>query len=306
MSTATAEAMSPLPLIPQLQQDALDPTVKVSDLLRKAKFVAAKLNLPDLMEWADKELRGYEEEAPKYRIICGSAKAFNPYGGWVPIIFETTNDQNIYTKRSVGSSVSQIEDLLGRDSSGKLIMPWPANIEARIREAMEFTFDVTLFVDRSQLSGVLDAIRNAVLDWSLKLESAGIIGEGFTFTQKEKELAHQPSVNYQINSIQNFSGNLGPASENATINSNQTNNYNHEAIKNTIDQIEKIIPIAELNRDSEIKARELVSGIRQELSSPQPNSKNLKIMLDFLKKVAEGASSKIVADGIISNIDKIL
>lgn len=43
-------------LVEQIQADALDRTVPVTDLLRKAKVVAIKLDLPDLLAWSEAEL----------------------------------------------------------------------------------------------------------------------------------------------------------------------------------------------------------------------------------------------------------
>ena len=45
-------------LIEQLQQDAVDRTVRTSDLLRKALLVAAKLEIPNVPSWIEKELSG--------------------------------------------------------------------------------------------------------------------------------------------------------------------------------------------------------------------------------------------------------
>jgi len=46
-------------LVLELQQDALDPTVPVSNLLRKVIAVARKLELGDLEKWARSDLDGY-------------------------------------------------------------------------------------------------------------------------------------------------------------------------------------------------------------------------------------------------------
>ena len=58
-------------LVDQLQQQALDSSVSISDLLRRVKVVASELGLPDLAAWADRELNGYadDDEFPKYRLI---------------------------------------------------------------------------------------------------------------------------------------------------------------------------------------------------------------------------------------------
>src|SRR5712691_4650814 len=76
-------------IVMELQRDALDRTVPVSDLLRKALLVATKLGVRDLGEWIEHELNGYPEGAdfPEYRQFRGQLKAFNPHqGGWIPLL----------------------------------------------------------------------------------------------------------------------------------------------------------------------------------------------------------------------------
>lgn len=61
---------------------------------------------------------------------------------------------------------------------------------------MDIPLEPTLLVGNSVLHGILDHVRNAVLDWALDLESRGIIGDGMSFSSKEKTTASQ--VTYQI------------------------------------------------------------------------------------------------------------
>ena len=56
-------------LVEELQRDALDSSVSVLDLLRKALVVATKLNIDEFKEWIELELKGYsgQETVPDYR-----------------------------------------------------------------------------------------------------------------------------------------------------------------------------------------------------------------------------------------------
>ena len=58
--------------------------------------------------------------------------------------------------------------------------------------------------------GVLDAVRNAILDWTLKLEQDGILGEGMTFSTEEKQTAMNNGPTYNI--AGNFHGVIGNVS----------------------------------------------------------------------------------------------
>ena len=76
-------------LVEQMQAEALDRSVMVSDLLRKAKVVASKLDLLRILTWTDAELNGYKpgQDVPDYRILRGEVCEFNPARGWVSVVW---------------------------------------------------------------------------------------------------------------------------------------------------------------------------------------------------------------------------
>src|SRR5688500_16815305 len=75
----------------------------------------------------------------------------------------------------------------------------------------------TLLVSSSELHGIVAAVRDTILQWSLRLERDGILGEGMTFSREEVQKAANTTYN-----IQNFSGVLG----NVTGSTIQVGNYN--------------------------------------------------------------------------------
>jgi hypothetical protein len=211
--------------VEQLQADAVDPGGRVSDLVRKAKLVASKLDLPELEKWADAELGGYadRESVPRYRHVQGTPIWLNPHRGWLPINFVGGGVRwaKQMSETEISQPISEIEALVARgqqDGEGALHSPFGAELVEMICQSMGVSpTQVVLRVDQAQLIGIIDVVRNGVLEWSLKLEKAGILGQGIAFSHAEKEKAHQGSVLYQIGSIAHFAGNLGPASGHSTI-----------------------------------------------------------------------------------------
>lgn len=59
-------------LVLELQRAAMDKVTPVGELLRMAKVIAVKLQLPEAMSWIDSELKGYQDPttAPQYRFVC--------------------------------------------------------------------------------------------------------------------------------------------------------------------------------------------------------------------------------------------
>jgi AbiTii len=72
-------------IVEKLQQAALDSKAPVSDLLRRVKFVAAKLGLGSVEDWVEQELNGYQTTPPDYRMVHGRPMARNPVRGWMPM-----------------------------------------------------------------------------------------------------------------------------------------------------------------------------------------------------------------------------
>jgi len=191
----------------ELQRDALDRNVPVTDLLRKALVVARKLKITELEVWINKELSGYvdAEDIPDYRMIRGQVKGWNPYHGWQPIVFSDAEIENMLSETQNPQAISEIESLISnkKDSGGTLQMPFPSHVQEKICHAIRHSTEITLIVQRPALVRIVDAVRTIVLNWALKLEEDGILGEGLSFTVSEKEEVSKHSYN-----INNFYGSV--------------------------------------------------------------------------------------------------
>jgi AbiTii len=216
--------MAAMSLVQELQRDAYGSEVPVSQLLRKALFVARKLQVQELVQWIDRELKGYHNErtVPEYRELHGEVRAKNTVYGTIPVRFAQQFMEDLLCKHGLFVPIGEIESMVARGKQ-----------DPQARYVTEFTADQMLFLQQhydfdlptpgplmfaasmSQLERVLDAVRNTVLEWSLKLEEDGIIGEGMSFTLEEKQAAS--THNYQNCII----GAVQPGSNNsATVNQN--------------------------------------------------------------------------------------
>src|SRR3990172_11039624 len=166
-------------IIQELQIEAARQSGSVTELLRKAKIVASKLDLQEFLEWIENELNGYKEtdykKYPPYRFINGEPKGWNPYHGWLPLIFSHEKSQEILSQMPTNQPIGQLEDLYSSGNSN-LQIPYAPKAQNKISEATGSRTKFTLMIDRSAVAGVLDAVRNIILDWSLKLEKEGVLG----------------------------------------------------------------------------------------------------------------------------------
>jgi hypothetical protein len=199
-------------IVLQLQADCLDHTVHPTALLRKALVVATKLKLSDFRQWCDAELNGYADMkvVPDYRRIHGEIKVHNPYHGWQPVLFQDSKTQKLLSERKLAQPISELEDVIKSHSTKSVLqMPFPPELLQKFftGEYLELGLVPVIIVNPSELAGIMDAVRNAILQWTLKLEEQGILGEGLTFTSKEIQTA-ATSPNIRIDNFQGIFGNV--------------------------------------------------------------------------------------------------
>jgi hypothetical protein len=297
-------------IVQQLQAEAINPDISVSNLLRKAKLVAVKLELKDFLGWVENELNGYnvktQQELPSYRMVGGEAKAWNPFRGWMPLLFEDPQEATLFSKRGVGSPIGELEGIDKSNVRGTLFVDFSPETKRAITEAIEYATDIKFMVARNSIAGILDAVRNIVLDWSLKLEKEGILGEGLTFSQEEREKAHELHITYNIGPINKFAGVIGKMSGNAKVEIRQINLESEEEVQNLIEQIKRYIPLIDLDVKAKREIKDHIQKLDSEIKSGKPKQPQIKSLLTSIKKILEGAVGNLVARGIIFGIDKII
>ena len=181
-------------LVLELQQQALDPKVGIADLLRKAFVVAVKLNLERFKDWIELELNGYArtgKQPPDYRLVFGIIKVFDGYGGrFIPCIIEDDDEAEILSRLRVNSAITEVEAIAYDKRDSHVILSLSErNKIILMRRMRDDPMEPSLHVSRTSFARICDAIRNAVLKWSLELEKDGILGEGMSFSSEEKKIA---------------------------------------------------------------------------------------------------------------------
>ncbi len=188
-------------IVIELQRDALDDKISIESLIRKAYFVAKKLKLEEFEEWLNQEQNGYKRNIPEYRSVGGEIKAWNPYGGWIPMRFPAEIADEV-SRMPFSHSISALLDIYnsGEDSiacsiNGEMTELFNSSINSM---PTKYAF----FASKSELYRIMSTVRNKILDWALLLEESGIVGEDMTFTDLEKRIAQEtPVINQYSNNF---------------------------------------------------------------------------------------------------------
>jgi hypothetical protein len=291
-------------LVLELQRDALNRKVKVSDLLSKALVISKKLGIIEIEEWLNKELEGYltTDKIPKYRTVHGEVKIFNPYRGWQPVHFEDSDEAEEYSKREISQKIGELEFLSDGDSS-RLQIPFSQHIANRLMASIGFPLKPTLVTDKTGVIGILEAVRKKVLDWSLELEQQGILGAGMSFSPEEKKLAHQINITNNIGNMQNSQLQQDSAGATQSLTVTETNT---SELKNFIEELKNAMNSLQLAQEQSQELNEAIAMLEIQVNSAKPNKVIIRESGRTVRNILEGMTGSIIASGLINQLGLFL
>lgn len=295
------------PLILQIQDDCLNYKVPVVQILRKAKVAAVKLQLSDFLAWINSELNGYDceiDKLPPYRIVEGRPKAFNPVHGWKPILFEDVEFARLLSKAPIGQAIGPLEEMLSHPKGDSLYsFTYPPEIVFNISKSLGFVTDVHMELSRACGLGIIDAVRNIVLNWTLELEQSGVIGENMSFKIHEKMDATQITQHFYAQNI-GFAGHASSQNRIKTIQNMDNKQLDAENVGELVKQITIHLDSLPLNSRAEIDRH--VASLKQEIGNPVPNESRMRGILTSIKTVCEGCIGNLAAEGIVRIAERLL
>jgi hypothetical protein len=194
-----------------------------------------------------------------------------------------------------------MEPLLN-NGSDHAFLPYPFAAERTLQDMFKEDMKFAIRISTTQIVGILDAVRNATLDWSLQLEQAGVLGENMSFTLTEKREAQ--SVTQQF-FIQN-AGVIGNVSDNATVTNHQqvTGELSISGVRDLVEQVRTALPA--LPPETVGQVSPLLAEIDTEANKPRPNHGKLKAALASVRTICEGASGSLVASAIATGVQSLL
>lgn len=146
---------------------------------------------------------------------------------WLPARLPTTDLQDRVTEQFIVDSVAELEAFAGQ--SGTLTRGFAPEEQRILSSIFQRDTEFRCFLQRPQIAGILDEIRNRVLEWAISLGKLGVKGDGLSFSDTEKEMAHAVSLhvngNVTIQSLAQVGGQTNQAvGNNAHLNIHSTDN----------------------------------------------------------------------------------
>lgn len=267
----------------------------ISDILLKTKIFASKRGDNELLEWVTRELEGYEDKPPKYRILNSGLRVVVhvPYQGIARLDFpvdmiENDDARNRLSNIPFFSPIGEIENLCN-NSDGKISMKVPVFayrymskfINGHIQDAYQYTTPAAV-------SQIIVSVKSVLIDFLLKVSNE----EDINFNNFIKTIPQMITIN---NSGIMNTGSGEVNAEGATI-VNGDNNLicadNKEDLLKILTEIDKIAAAVLPNTDYE----ETVKDIKAELQKDKPQKNMLRRFFSAIPTFLSGVGASIVAN----------
>ncbi|MDR6798226.1 hypothetical protein [Acinetobacter calcoaceticus] len=242
-------------LLREIQKDAVNSNVSVSDLLRKCKILAYRLGNEDFKSWVDFELNGYESDdlLPEYRKLYVGSK-----GHFVGSFGRSMNNadipthglpeqlQELCTKAIFTNPIAALEGYTVNDKNGQLTQSWDLAILAKYGSNMYRDLNCIQawkVIPIAAVIGIIDTVKTKILNFVLEIE---IINP----EAGEAELNSNPIPQDQVSQVFNIniSGNVQNLAS-----GNHHSNIHQEVIKKIPQDFIKFIDeLKQSNIDNEI------------------------------------------------------
>ena len=198
-------------LVEELLRSCIDEE-DLSRILLKAKVVAHKLDIRDILDWVNSELKGYPggmehfKNVPDYRWASGRLETADQWTSWRPMVSDSMHNakqlQGI-SRLPLVEGVAQLEHLVRDNETSTLELYYPELMKQAIvgNEPVR----LRLIISTASVMGMLAKIRDQVLEWALELDKNGILGDGMSFTDQDKQKAANVSRGLTIIGTKRYS-----------------------------------------------------------------------------------------------------
>lgn len=193
-------------------------------------------------------------------------------------------------ERKLANSISEIVSLCESSENG-LISEFSGEHLALFNKMFDSPLPMryALHIPTTAVKDIEEKVKNTILEWTLKLEAEGIVGENMTFSEKEKDCA----INIP-QTVNNYYGNtsvINSPSDNVQIVSGSENtvSFSYDKFKDMITEVEKSISESDLSKDDMKTAVELLDDIKSKIEKEKKP--------DILKSALVGLKDFLINTG---------
>lgn len=246
----------------ELQASAASSGVTTLELLRKALQIAHELEMPDDIDWIQKELVGYgdgtvRDDFPDYRKLHIELVAEDPPFGWKPFIIQGNHPfGDSLLKINVATSLISLSELI--ETKGDMIFPLPDDVNNLFEQIDSFSEAkprIGRKISNYQIKALNERVRVRILNWCITASKS------FDSNPDQYSALQSPVTNNYY--IGNAQGVIGGTHTGTIHQSNVINEESFSALKS----------ILQANKVAEEDIENLRAAIQSDPPSPTSSDK---------------------------------
>jgi hypothetical protein len=176
-------------------------------------------------------------------------------------------------------------------------MPYPPSVQAKLVKSAHLPSPPVLLISEARLHGILDAIRTTVLEWALRLEEQGVIGDGLSFSDADRKAASHMVFNIGLMSHSQIQADAA-GSQQHLISVGPDN----ERILALAKEIRASLPRLSLGKAASDELTSELGTLEAQSKSPKPKHGIIKESLRSVRTILEGAAGNAVAEGLLHTV----
>ncbi|WFC64813.1 hypothetical protein EWH21_21915 [Pseudomonas sp. REST10] len=217
--------------------------------------------------------------------------AENPIHGPIPF-FAPPEMAEMLSDFEVRQSVPELIQLA--QSTTGIYSHFPANVEHTLMQMMRETNGVmmrpALRFSTLQVQGIIEKVRSRVLEWALDLETKGVLGEGMTFSQEEKQIVQQQ--HYHFGDVSGSQIQIGSNDSNQT---QKQSGSDMAALSALIELLHDTIQQGRVAGEVREELQAELATLQAQAASPKPKWAVIKATAGSIKGVLENAAGGVIA-----------
>jgi len=296
--------------------------------LLKAKVLANRLGNTELLNWVDKELKGYDGTPPKYRIVKTKMTCDISVRGIIykentpfPVFFLNDKElQNFFMQFDITDGIETIENYFV-DGNDTLIKPLGVDFDSIITQHLQENnfqgrvHNIQISSYKTEIIQCLSNVRNIFLNLMLELEKEFPDVEDVSKEPEDvkEEISNKITIimaenNYSTgdrsNIVSGSNNNTNFASGKNITQNFVINTAQKEQIKTVAEEIREFIESNDFEDKEEAKLE--LQRIENQIEKDQPKGNVIYQSLGALKDIFTSVTANVVSGPVIESITTLL
>lgn len=291
-------------LVNELLSKALDDNCPVPSLVNHAFVVAKKLKVQGFANWLDFEMKGYEYEyeIPSYRRCIVEVRALDR-NRWVPIVLEEEDARNL-SEVFMNPPIATLSSWVDAGKS-EIELPFMPEYQKDLMIQLDIHQRISRFISVHQVKQIIDDVKTGIIEWALRLEEEGIVGEVMAFSKAEQEKAM--GITYNISNHTINGPVIGSQVQQGTKDSKQEQSINYKFIQETLEELKRELPHMGLSSEKHSAIGTMIQSVSPLVQAPNPGMNGItRELFSSIRNIVEGITASQTHSMLKDKLDMII